>query len=99
MLISRTIAKGRIAKGVRPSFFGAWGLVAAVSHPYRRLAHLGDLCCAVRRGVYPDPRGADHLGPLGREIALGRYARSACAVATPKPFRLESVASTVLDHR
>ena len=29
MLLSRTIAKGRIAKGVRPSFFGAWGLVAA----------------------------------------------------------------------
>ena len=29
MLLSRTVAKGRIAKGVRPSFFGAWGLVVA----------------------------------------------------------------------
>lgn len=29
MILSRTLAKGRIAKGVRPSFFGAWGLVLA----------------------------------------------------------------------
>ncbi len=29
MLLSRTIAKGRIAKGVRPSFFAAWALVVA----------------------------------------------------------------------
>ena len=29
MLLSRTIAKGRIANRVRPSFFGAWSLVIA----------------------------------------------------------------------
>lgn len=29
MIISRQVAKGRIAHSVRPSFFGAWGLVLA----------------------------------------------------------------------
>lgn len=29
MILSWKIAKGRIAKGVRPSFFGAWSLVLA----------------------------------------------------------------------
>lgn len=29
MIVSRQVAKGRIAHSVRPSFFGAWGLVLA----------------------------------------------------------------------
>ena len=28
MILSRSLARRRIAKGERPSFFGAWGLVA-----------------------------------------------------------------------